>query len=343
MGRPAKPWFWSSRGVWCVDLDGRRITLARGREARGEAIAAFHRVMVSRNTPGAVEPVAGLTVADACDLFLAHAEATLKPITSARYREYLAPFVRALGRGLAIDLRPADVLAWLDSRSRWGPTSRRNAVAVVRRAFAWSARHGHLVRDPLIGLERPRAARPVRAVDPETVGRILAAAEPAEFRDLLVILRETGCRVGEATAMEAKQIDWERRIVVLRKHKTDAGWAPRVIHLTERSAAILAEYAGRFPGGPVLRNSKNRPWSRNAVTCAMQRVRRKTGLTGVGVVPHALRHAFITDCLSVGLSVAVVAELVGHRSTAMIDRVYSHLGERTAVLRAALDRARPEG
>ncbi len=126
------------------------------------------------------------------------------------------------------------------------------------------------------------------------------------------------------------------------RHKTDSGGQPRVIHLSEPAAAILAEYAGRHPSGPCLRNSRGRPWSRNAVSCAMRRLRARAGLAGVGAVPHALRHAFITDALSVGLSVAVVAELVGHRSTAMIDRVYSHLGERTAVLQAAMDRVRPD-
>jgi integrase len=343
VGRPAKPWYWGARGVWCVDLDGRRVTLSRGKDARSEATRAFHALMATRGQGRLVRPVAGLSVGQVCDVFLAHAESSLKPVTSSRYREYLTPFVLSLGDTPAHSITPAMVVGWLDSRPTWGATSRRNAVAVVKRAFSWSTRQGRLDRDPLLNLDKPRANRPVRVVDVATVESILAAADPAEFRDLLTILRETGCRVGEASAIEARNIDWERRIVVLGRHKTDSGGAPRVIHLTEVSAAILAEYAGRFPAGPVLRNSKGRPWCRNAVSCAMRRVRRRTGLIGVGAVPHALRHAFITDALSAGLSVAVVAELVGHRSTAMIDRVYSHLGERTDLLRAALDRVRPGG
>jgi len=58
----------------------------------------------------------------------------------------------------------------------------------------------------------------------------------------------------------------------------------------------------------------------------------------LAVVAYSFRHTFTTDGLSTGVSGAVMAEILGHRDTAMIDRHYGHLDQRASVVREAISR-----
>jgi integrase len=61
---------------------------------------------------------------------------------------------------------------------------------------------------------------------------------------------------------------------------------------------------------------------------------------GVKYSLYAFRHSFCTEALETGLDAVTVSVLMGHRDTAMISRVYSHLTERTQHLRDAARKAR---
>jgi integrase len=43
------------------------------------------------------------------------------------------------------------------------------------------------------------------------------------------------------------------------------------------------------------------------------------------VYPHLLRHTYITCAIRRGMHPVQIRQIVGHESTAMIDRVYSHV------------------
>ncbi len=43
------------------------------------------------------------------------------------------------------------------------------------------------------------------------------------------------------------------------------------------------------------------------------------------VYPHLFRHSFVTEQLRRGMQSLVVAQIVGHSSLQMVDRVYQHL------------------
>jgi hypothetical protein len=51
----------------------------------------------------------------------------------------------------------------------------------------------------------------------------------------------------------------------------------------------------------------------------------------------------VTDALEAGIPIATVSELAGHRSTKMVEQVYSKLSERKAHLRAAAAKAVRKG
>jgi site-specific recombinase XerD len=72
-----------------------------------------------------------------------------------------------------------------------------------------------------------------------------------------------------------------------------------------------------------------------AVEAAMKRCHRIcTNLGLKGVSAYVLRHGYITQALERGVSIEVVAELVGN-SPATIYKHYSHIAQRPGMLQAA--------
>jgi integrase len=70
----------------------------------------------------------------------------------------------------------------------------------------------------------------------------------------------------------------------------------------------------------------------------MQRLRKKLNLRN-NLCAYELRHAFGTYGIVRGVDIATLAELMGHRDTTMISRVYGHLADQTDHLAAAVVKA----
>ena len=53
MPRPRKPWFRKATGWWMVEIDGRQLKLANGRERKAEAERKYHTLMaeIAANPP----------------------------------------------------------------------------------------------------------------------------------------------------------------------------------------------------------------------------------------------------------------------------------------------------
>jgi hypothetical protein len=85
----------------------------------------------------------------------------------------------------------------------------------------------------------------------------------------------------------------------------------------------------RYPTRPLFRNSRGKPWTRNAIRCRFRNLRAKLPRLK-GVVSCTYRHSFVTDAPENGVGVAQVAELLRHTSTHMVMQHYQHLREARA-------------
>lgn len=133
-------------------------------------------------------------------------------------------------------------------------------------------------------------------------------------------------------------MDFANGVVVLREHKTAGKTGkPRLITLTTRAMEILREQAGKFPEGVLLRNARGGKWTKDGICLAMRRLSK---LAGVKAIAYGYRHAFATDALGKGVPDAQVSALLGHGSTAMLHKHYSHLTSQTRILREALQKIR---
>jgi integrase len=152
------------------------------------------------------------------------------------------------------------------------------------------------------------------------------------------LLRETGGRPSELARLTAADVDLPNAVAVLTDHKTaQSTGRPRLIMLTPAAVDVLRHQVARYPVGPLLRNEADRPWAKDALGHAMRRLCRRAG---VKAIAYGYRHTFATDALVKGLPDATVAALLGHTSTTMLHKHYSHLTSQAQVLRDALGKVR---
>lgn len=339
MGRAAKPWYRKGNDCWYCEHDGRQVRLAVGRGNRDEAEWAFHRLKAGVRPAEVETQGAGIQLQGLADRFMEAAE-NLAADTRANYRRYLRSFVRHAGAARdPAEIRPEDVLAWLDAHPGWGTATRKVCAAIVKAMVGWGVREKILEGNPLAGLKLPKGQPRPLAMTAEMFGRILAAVRGRAFGDFLTLMHETGCRPSEAMRAEAGHVDFDAATITMSSKTSRKTGLPRVIYLSPRAVAIVRELAERHPSGPLLRDSRGNPWSRDSVCSRFYRLRQKLGLPP-GWCAETLRHGWITDALEAGVPVATVAALAGHVDTAMVAN-YSKLRERKEHLKAGLAKVRP--
>src|SRR5262249_41867048 len=96
----------------------------------------------------------------------------------------------------------------------------------------------------------------------------------------------------------------------------------------------------QYPEGALLRNTRGKQWSKDALSSAVREIRIRTGIEGL--VAYTLRHTFATEALTSGEDSVTTGILMGHKDTTMVAKVYSHLTKKPHFLRAAAKRARGE-
>jgi hypothetical protein len=134
-------------------------------------------------------------------------------------------------------------------------------------------------------------------------------------------------RVGELCALEADAVsimDGEAwlRIPVGKLHND------RFIPLHPHLVELIAEYQasnGPFTPGRLLSGAEG-PLNRYTVDSWVKSVARRAGITST-VHPHRLRHTFATQAINRGMTIDVIAALLGHRSLDMTRR-YAQISNR---------------
>lgn len=334
--RPRKPWYRKAKDAWYVMIDGKQRLLAKGKAAKKEADAAYHRIMAAGGLVPANDN--GLTVATLCDLFLDHSQAHNQPDTYAWHRTYLNSFCGKFGRLSWSALKPFHLTRWLDSHPSWNG-ARRSAQAIVKRALAWCKSEGLIGDNPLASIKNPPVNRRERVITAAEREQILNAIRDEAFHRFFRALLGTGCRPSEVAAVTAADVDLTLGVWILKQHKTAKKTGkPRIVYLSPDMLTLTREQMERHPCGPLFPNMRGKPFVRNAWRCRFRRLRKKFPNLE-GIVAYSARHSFATDALIKGVGIAQVATLLGHSDTNMVATTYSHIAANVVHMREAAARA----
>ncbi len=331
--RQHKPWYRKSKNAWFVELGGKQVRLAKGKDSERAAFEAFYRLMATR--PENLPAPDKITVATLCDLFLDHSQRHHAPDTYTHYKHFLQSFCDTYGRQTSSSVKPFHISRWLDAHPTW-KAGRRHAALVVKRTYAWADKQGLLSPSPLRALELDPSTRRTRVLTKAEQAEILAAIRDQPFRDFVLAMLETGCRPSEVARVTAADVNLELGVWILTKHKTAKKTGrPRIIYLTPPVLDLTRQLIVKHPKGALFRGPRGcRSFSRNNIRCRFKRLRER--------LPHLkhfvcynLRHTYATQALVNGVGVAQVAELLGHTSTEMVSKVYGHLADQVTHMREA--------
>ncbi len=334
-----KPYFDRSKNAWYwINPAGKKTRLG---ETEQEAYDTWGRLQ--RDEPALV-PLAPL--ADILEAYLADSQGRLSAQTWTQRGRYLYRVATGLGHRPAGEVRPVHVDRWLDGE-RVTQSTRAAIVKSLRAAIRWAVSQGILPHDTMTGLRKPQDDARTHVVDPDAARRIWAECEATRarraLRAVLWLLSATGARPGEIRRLEARHIDWDRSAATLPplEHKTGRKTGkPRHIVLIPCAVTLCRIAAERHPTGPLLRNSRGRPWASEALSTGVTRLRRVLGLSE-SLVAYSLRHTYATRALTAGLDMLTVAQLLGHSSPDMLAKHYAHLEQCSDYLRQQAARVNP--
>lgn len=331
MARMPHPWYRRAKRMWYTTLNGKQTPLnvsdPKDEAAAWDALRALVSGAV-KDAIAAPDPVRAGRVKELVAAFLEAKAADVKPRTLRGYGQHLGWLVKHWGD------EPLAAVAAQGVRTKaageaWSDTHRANVFWTINALFRWGGRADRL---PL----PPKESRGADVVIPEAVHRRVVAETAGDFRQLVQFLWWTGCRPGEATGLTADAVAPDAKTIRIKQHKTRHKGKVRTLHLCAEAAQVVTDQLAKYGGaGHLFRGLKGRPFSLQAMTMRFERVSEKVGHK---VTSYAYRHTFATRALAAGESDAVVAALLGHSSTAMIHKHYSHLSSQGRQLSDAAQR-----
>lgn len=239
---------------------------------------------------------------------------------------------RILGENDEIVLRPISSKEFtkLLSRAlrRWSSlqiSSRNRKTACLKSFSHWLSRNGWMEKDVAHLIPSPKVPQKIPhflSVD-EIQSLILCLkqaqenGDPLALRDLSLIylLYGGGLRVSEACGIRWKDIQWEKRSLLVAQGK---GSKQRWVALPTQVCTYLKKlpHLGDYIFGEKALDPRK----------AFEIVRKRGAQTSLSkpLNPHSLRHSYATHLLSSGSDLRILQELLGHESLAATQK-YTHL------------------
>ena len=350
-----------NRGRWVAEIDlgrdanGKRRRPKRTARTRREAQLRLRELQDAATAELDIDGT-NVTVNELLDRIIDHARNKGRQPKTIENYEWAASHIRsAFGASRARSLRALQVeahLQYLADERGLSRSSLGRILRTLRQALDEGVRHDWLSRN---------VAAVVRCPDSHTARRnslsvdgarsLIAAAHRTRLRAPVVLGITCGLRPGELLGLSWADIDLGAdppTLAVVRSLKHDrtgtylgevkTASSRRVIALTDAAADVLASHRSRqnrerllagsdwHDNGLVFANEVGGPWDpRNfrrdfyAVTVA----------AGLGKLPpYVMRHTAVTLLSREGVPAERIADLVGHRDTRMVERVYRHRGPR---------------
>lgn len=295
-----------------------------------------------------------VTFAEWAEQYFAIASRRLARTSYARDLVYLKAYVLPRwGRVRIARITKADVERWVvdlgaASGSVTGKTLSPGTVEKVYQTFrkvmkaAYDDEHIPRLPCPTNPPIARQKRKPVRFLTEGEVAVLATNISPL-YESTIYVAAYGGFRLGELFALRLDDVDWTRGFIRVDEGLTDVGGhlefenpkterAFRTVPMADHALKKLREHVEACLGwddprgllflgrdGGLLRPNN---WRRRHFDQAVERV----GLAPL--TPHDLRHTAASFFIAEGANPWMLAEILGHRDTRMIDRVYGHLFEK---------------
>ncbi len=189
------------------------------------------------------------------------------------------------------------------------------------------SRHGLILDNPAAGIARKKLSPPqIRVATREQFGALVAAIRESDGRegsrakaragaDLDHLLAYSGCRLGEAHAIQWQHVNFDSNRLIVPGTKSEC--SQRVIPMSASLRELLQRLRKQDPAGSSILKH------RSARKC-LETACRNLGFPVFN--HHAMRHYFATCAIESGVDVPTVSRWLGHKDGGQLAmKVYVHL------------------
>ena len=195
--------------------------------------------------------------------------------------------------------------------------------------FNWAVSEGLVTENPVLRIKPPKEPkRVIKALTNEEISRILAVLgrnfEGIRNKALILLLLDTGLRLGEVTGITMDSIDFDQQVITV----LGKGAKERRVRFGSRTAKALWHYLAlrnriSSESKALWLTRQGEALTANAIALVLKRIGQKTGIK---VHAHKLRHTFAIMMLRNGTSPFEVQYLLGHSTLEMTRRYCQSLG-----------------
>lgn len=327
-GYRPRPWKLALRdpldGVLRIRFFAREADARRAEEDEA-ALVAREKVLLRRvRPPRSVRT--GITVEELSAAYLASNH--LRAVTMRTTRSHLAPMLRLYRQRRVHTLGADEMRVFVECQLVRGVGRTTISLRLTRflAVVKWGVDTGRLRRLPPIQISVPRGrSRRVAPPSMEELRRLLAHAAPHVQRVILLGLY-SGARIGpsELFRLRWEDVDLDEGVIRMPNAAKGCGNEMRTIPIHPELLSLLSAWMRQDADSACswVIHWRGRPM--RSIAAAWRTAKRAAGITR-RLRPYDLRHAFATYALAGGADIGSVAVVMGHRSSAMILRVYQHV------------------
>jgi integrase len=292
---------------------------------RGEARQLLNSLLRPTNQ-GLRKPQATMTFGDFArkwgDAVLPTYRASTRNFYKDILRKHLAPKFTSYR---LCDIHTPDVQIFLNQKAgQYAPSVLHHIRATLSRTFASAKEWGYVDSNPALGVRLPsrRTVRPKITFEPSQVGRILEALQEPH-RTMVLLAAVTGMRASELVGLKWSDMDFERRLLFIRRtyYRGNFGLpknetSERVIPLSAGLLAALARHQQCVRRGSmdlVFPNAVGKPYEpNNLVKRVLHPTLGSLGLTKTGW--RAFRRSVATALSEMREPMRTAQQILGHSS-----------------------------
>jgi len=211
----------------------------------------------------------------------------------------------------AREINKQDVRDYIDCLFNLGKSSATVNLAINALKFYYEGILKRKFFVPKTGIRRPKSEKKLPVVlSKDEVIMMINSLSNIKHKLMIQILFGSGLRVSELVDLKINDIDFFRKIIIIRQGK---GAKDRITIVSNQTLYNIERYLSEYQPLVYLFESYE-PGNKLNVRSAQKVVEEAAKLAGVNslVSAHSLRHSFATHLLESGTDIRYIQELLGH-------------------------------
>lgn len=231
-------------------------------------------------------------------------------------------------------IKESDVSKYIVHRRRAGAQNSTLSVLVsaLRAFFLWCLQQDFADVNPLAKIRKPKPDRKTMQIfSPEQVAAMIEAwpartTKGERNRSILLLLYDTGLRVGELVALQLQDVDLKLREILVANGK---GRKQRIVGMSDRLRGQLYRWVSQFKdvwgkdSAYLFTNTVGHQLTSRDAWVMVRASGKKAGIEGVRCSPHTFRHSAASGLIADGLALSDLQMLLGHENISTT-AVYLH-------------------